>query len=89
MQKKKLYALVDKNLSRSQQAVQAAHAVAQYLLENPDTEWANGTLVLLKTEINEFIPYADSYFMEPDMNNKITALTFLGNDDKVKNLRLI
>ena len=75
----KLYVLVDPTLSRSQRAVQAAHAVAQYLIDNPNTSWDNGTLVVLKAEdINNEALNADSIFKEPDLNNRITAITKLG-----------
>ena len=43
----KLYALVRKDLSPSQRAVQAGHAVAEWLLRGPKTDWDNGTLIYL------------------------------------------
>jgi len=82
--------LADNALSKSQQAVQSAHAVAQYLLDHPETKWTNGTLVLLKTDdLEAYLPYAESIFREPDLENQITALTFLDKGDRVRNLRLV
>ena len=44
---KKMYVLVRKDLPSTYRMVQGAHAVAEYLLRYPDTEWKNGTLVFL------------------------------------------
>lgn len=46
----KLYVLVRNDLKYSSPAVQAGHAVAQFLLENPNSEWNNHTLVYLKVQ---------------------------------------
>ena len=41
----KLYTLVRRDLrNNGQRAVQAAHAVAEYLLKNPNTKWDNGII---------------------------------------------
>jgi hypothetical protein len=87
---KKLYVLVDAGLSKSQQAVQSGHAVAEYLLENPNTEWDNGTLVYLKTPILEtFLYKAEAIFQEPDLDNKITAIAFLAEEAPLGEFRLL
>jgi len=85
----KLYVLVDATLSKSQRAVQTAHAVAQYLIDNPTTVWNNGTLVVLQAEdINNEALNADSLFREPDLGNRITAITKLGKDLYQKHMLL-
>lgn len=80
----KLYVIVRKDLSESQRAVQAGHAVAEFLLRGPSSEWSNGTLVYLgvkglrQLEHLKFkldrrnIPYTE--FREPDIGNETTAI---------------
>jgi hypothetical protein len=76
--------IVRKDLSISQRAVQARHAVAEFLLRGPSSRWSNGTLVYLgvkglpqlentmqKLNRND-IHY--SVFYEPDIGNEPTAL---------------
>ena len=80
----KLYVIVRKDLSTSQMAVQAGHAVAEFLLRGHISRWNNGTLIYLgvkglrqlenlkyKLNLHE-IPYTE--FREPDIGNETTAI---------------
>ncbi len=81
---KKLYVIVRKDLSISQRAVQAGHAVAEFLLHGPFSRWSNGTLIYLGVKgLNQLenikrnlqrdgIVYIE--FKEPDLNNETTAI---------------
>ena len=79
----KLYVVVRDDLSVPQKAVQAGHALAEFLIEN-ETSWKNGTLVYLRVPNEDhLIRLSDrlggygmehSTFREPDMNNELTAL---------------
>lgn len=95
----KLYLIVRKDLSTSQRAVQAGHAVAQFLLCSPSTRWQNGTLIYLgvkglkqlenlkrKFEIED-IRYIE--FKEPDLNNEITAIATDVSNRYVERLNLL
>lgn len=91
----KLYVVVNDKLSVSQQAVQSAHAVAEFLRKNPYTTWSNGYLVLLrdkpdyngnmycygKVKWNKLNQYAE--FIEPDVGNKVTAYACYGPNASV------
>lgn len=81
----KLYVIVRKDLSISQQAVQAGHALAAYLLAGLFCRrWKNETLIYLGVKgLNQLnnlkskldfleVPYVE--FREPDLNNEVTAI---------------
>lgn len=96
-QDKKLYVLVRQDLSPSYQAVQAGHAVAEWLLQDSQT-WRNQTLIYLgvKNENklldweyllkSKDIKYAA--FCEPDINNQMTAIATVCDSKIFKKLRL-
>lgn len=75
--------------------MQGGHAVAQYLLENPDSKWKNDYLIYLKSDIGKMmrkldflgIPY--TAFMEPDLGYNVTAIAVLGNREIFKKLKLV
>lgn len=79
----KLYVIVRKDLTPSQRAVQAGHALAEYLL-NGSPRWNNSTLIYLgvkdlrrleqlKMKLNRSgVKYCE--FKEPDINNETTAI---------------
>lgn len=43
----KLYVLIRKDMPKAYQAVQGGHAVAQWLIDNPENGWNNHTLIYL------------------------------------------
>lgn len=97
----KMYVLVLKSLSKSQQAVQAGHALAEYLIRSGrpySTDlWNNGDLVYLKATENELIEFGFNLshkavlFREIDLHNQITAVAMLGgdNDPRFIDFRLV
>ena len=94
--KLKLYVVVNGRLTASQQAVQAGHAVAEFLRKYPNTQWSNGYLIYLKDEPMKTFPVEAggnmgcSYwlktkseyaeFIEPDLDNKVTAYAIFGQE---------
>ncbi len=96
---KKLFVIVRKDLTPSQTAVQAGHAVAEYLLHSRLSRWQNQTLIYLgvkglrqldklkyKFEQNN-IEYTE--FCEPDMNNETTAIATDIHNQFVERLNLL
>jgi len=99
MHNRKLYVLVRKDLSKSQQAVQAGHVVAEYLLRGPKTLWGNGTLVYLTVRNeHELKKWAGKIsgkghyvvaFREPDRQNEFTAIAVECDEEIVEELNLL
>jgi hypothetical protein len=95
----KMYVLVRRDLTTSQQAVQAGHAVAELLLRGQRNGWDNGTLVYLgvknEDELRRWkyklsgIGLAYSEFKEPDMENEITAISCVSSGEIFSKLRLL
>jgi len=98
MKSNKLYVLVDKTLSKQQQAVQACHAVAEFALKY-GKDWKHESLVLLAVdsslELEEcwykiMLCLHDRIgFREPHYNNRMTAVACYGCDEEVKELQLL
>ena len=94
----KLYVITRTDLSKSQQAVQAGHALAEYLLKN-NTLWGNGTLVYLKvknekelkslTKLLKYDRVPFTSFKEPDFNDQLTAIASLGSNDYFEMMSLL
>ena len=96
---KKLFILVRKDLSTSQQAVQAGHAVAEFLLHSNFSDWDNGTLIYLGVKglyqlekwmlnLKELdIPF--TIFKEPDIGNEPTAIATDVNNKIFRRLNLL
>ncbi len=96
---KKLYVIVRKDLSISQRAVQAGHAVAEFLLHGPFSRWSNGTLIYLGVKgLNQLenikfkfqredISFVE--FKEPDLNNETTAIATNVHSKYIEKLNLL
>lgn len=93
----RLYVLVRKDLPVEYRAVQAGHAVAEWLLH--DRSWNNETLIYLGVP-NEFSLYrwADKLdrkgidwvgFKEPDIGNQLTAISAVSDGYVFRNLELL
>ena len=96
-QSPKLFVLIDKRLSRSQQAVQACHAVAEFAKAYPD--WIHRSMVLLAVDgrdrlehewLNDkLVGFRHAAFREPYYDNHVTAIACHGCDELIKELKLL
>lgn len=77
-----LYVIVNPSgLTKQQGMVQAAHAVAQFLIDNQSHNWKNGRLIILTCNTEQWHQFLSDKnfipFKEPDLNNNITAIATL------------
>jgi hypothetical protein len=96
MLKRKLYVLVEKTLRPVYGCVQGGHAVAQWMIEHPNSrEWHNDYLIYLSADISkwkrklEFLEVNYTEFKEPDLDNQTTALAVFGHEELFKNLKVV
>lgn len=92
---KRLYVLVSKELPSVYGCVQGGHAVAQWLLDNPDQEWNNSYLIYLHADIEMWksklkIRELDfTTFHEPDLDNIPTAIAIECDGKIFKKLKMV
>ena len=98
---KRLYVLTRKDLGLAYQAVQGAHAVAEFHKQdyNDAVEWDNQYLIMLEVDNLDMLDYwawrleskeiAFTAFFEPDLENEMTAIAVFQHSDEFKNLPLM
>jgi hypothetical protein len=96
---KKIFVLVDKNLSRSQQAVQSGHSLINFVSSFPNEDWTKTSLVLLavngEDELWEWLQILNTdqktFFREPYWQDRLTAVAAHGVhiEEQVKDLLLL
>ncbi len=88
-----------KDLDHSYRMVQGAHAVAQYLIDFPQSDWNNQTLIFLLVDNEEHLKSYEqkllikgiteySKFYEPDIGNQLTSIAVYTDEKIFKRLSL-
>ena len=81
-----MYVLVLDSLSLAHKACQGGHAVAQYLLNNPETAWNNGNMIYLDASEEQLRDCAAKHdtvpFWEEDFDNQLTAIACITTNRK-------
>lgn len=87
----KLYIFTRRNMSPEQQAVQAGHAVADFVKRHPKSGWSNGTLIYLSVRDEKsfdlwldildaykvFNKTITGYYYDPDLHDDVPTAMFL------------
>jgi len=93
-----MYIIVRLDLTIGQQMAQLVHANTEYILNNlsDSTDWYNNSnyVVCLNVKDEEQLSFLSSKleasginhsrFTEPDLNNSLTSISFIGNSDVKK-----
>jgi len=95
----RLYCITRSDLTPGQKTAQACHAAAQYLLDNPDTEWDNGYIICLEAKdhdalltLQDRLESKDklfSKFYEPDMDDELTGIAAVDCGKSFSNYKLL
>lgn len=92
----RLQIVVRNDISLAYQGVQGGHALAQWLLDNPNQTWNNSYLIYLQTDdIEKLMFMLDmkdikySKFIEPDFNDQVTAIALQSDCNLIKKLKLM
>lgn len=93
----KLYVVTHKDLSGPQKAIQAGHAIAEFMRKYPNNEWNCGSLVYLEVldeyELDELffeiamVKEVYAGFNEPFFDDSLTAIAILGTPKIVEKLK--
>ena len=93
---RRLYVLVDNSLEPVYGAVQGGHAVAQYMLDYEGLDlWENEYLIYLRCNIRYWskklskLHIPCSRFYEPDLHNKLTAISVCSDRKMFRRLKLL
>lgn len=83
--------------SKSRSFVQAAHSIAQFVIDNPGV-WMNNRLIILKCDDEESLRkisvkyrnHPQSIFFEPDYNNEATSVAIFNlQEEEIQDQRLL
>ena len=93
---RRLYVLVDNSLEPIYGAVQGGHAVAQYMLDHSGLDfWENEYLIYLRCNTRYWsrklakAGILHSKFYEPDLHNKLTAISVCYDKKMFRRLKLL
>ena len=98
----KLYVIVPQTLSTPQKAVQGGHAIADFMIRNPESQWRGHSLIFLTVptdaDLTDLYEKAQGWcrcelgwFNEPYWDSRLTSIAIFGDDagERLKGLPLM